>query len=70
MASIQIFAVKDFCGWKGWTVNKCLKLNYKDGLERLESEKCKGKTLLKYFTFLYRSETSGEKDVLFTFKGE
>lgn len=33
LASIQIFAVKDFCGCKGWTVNKCLKLNYMDGLE-------------------------------------
>lgn len=41
-----------------------------DGLERLESEKCKGKTMFKYFRFSYRPETSGEWDVLFTFKGE
>lgn len=70
LASIQIFAVKVSCGWKGWTVNKCLKVNYMDGLERLESEKCKGKMMFKHFKFLYRPETSGEWDVLFTYKGE
>lgn len=43
LASIQIFAVKDFCGCKGWTVNKCLKLNYMDGLETEKMRSVKGK---------------------------
>lgn len=59
--SSLIFAVKVSCGWKDWTVNKYLKLNYMDGLERLEiEEKYKGKARFKYFRFLYRPKTSGE----------
>lgn len=64
--SSLILAVKVSCGWKGCIVNKCLKLNYVDGLERLESEKCKGKARFKYFRFLYKPECNA----LFTFKSE
>lgn len=64
--SSLILAVQVSCGWKGWIVNKSLKPNHVDGLERLESEKCKGKARFKYFRFLYRPECNA----LFTLKSE